>query len=128
MERWKLDGVRIVAACDLDPNTPQTAGHESRGRDHDRDGRRAEAVGRDGAIDPDARTGAHHHGELESVIYVVRGRARMRWGERLEFVGRGGPGRLHLRAAVRAAPGDQRGAGPSRSSASWSEAAKTRSS
>jgi uncharacterized RmlC-like cupin family protein len=29
---------------------------------------------------------------LESVIYVVRGRARMRWGERLEFVAEAGPG------------------------------------
>jgi uncharacterized RmlC-like cupin family protein len=37
-------------------------------------------------INPDAKTGAHHHGALESVIFVVRGRARMRWGERLEFV------------------------------------------
>ncbi len=41
---------------------------------------------------PDARTGAHHHGPLESVIYVVRGRARMRWGERLEFTAEAGPG------------------------------------
>ena len=37
-------------------------------------------------IDANAKTGAHHHGGLESVIYVVRGAARMRWGERLEFV------------------------------------------
>ena len=37
-------------------------------------------------IEPDAKTGAHHHGELESVIYVVSGRARMRWGDNLEFV------------------------------------------
>ena len=43
-------------------------------------------------IQPNAKTGAHHHGELESVIYVVRGRARMRWGERLEFVAEAGPG------------------------------------
>ena len=43
-------------------------------------------------IHPDAKTGAHHHGELESVIYVVRGRARMRWGDRLEFVAEAGPG------------------------------------
>ena len=26
-----------------------------------------------------AKTGAHHHGPLESVIYIVKGRARMRW-------------------------------------------------
>src|ERR1051325_4800558 len=37
------------------------------------------------SIHPNAKTGAHHHGELESVIYVVRGKARMRWGEHLEF-------------------------------------------
>ena len=43
-------------------------------------------------IHPDAKTGAHHHGALESVIYVVRGKARMRWGERLEFVAEAGPG------------------------------------
>ena len=29
------------------------------------------------AIHPNAKTGAHHHGALESVIYVVRGRARI---------------------------------------------------
>jgi uncharacterized RmlC-like cupin family protein len=43
-------------------------------------------------IEPHAKTGAHHHGELESVIYIVAGRARMRWGERLEFVAEAGPG------------------------------------
>ncbi|MBO0724800.1 MAG: cupin domain-containing protein, partial [Blastocatellia bacterium] len=32
------------------------------------------------------------HGDLESVIYVVSGRARMRWGERLEFIAEAGPG------------------------------------
>src|SRR4051812_18754024 len=43
-------------------------------------------------IHPNARTGAHHHGPVESVIYVVSGRARMRWGDRLEFVAEAGPG------------------------------------
>ena len=43
-------------------------------------------------IEANARTGAHHHGALESVIYVVRGRARMRWGESLEYVAEAGPG------------------------------------
>jgi uncharacterized RmlC-like cupin family protein len=43
-------------------------------------------------IDADAKTGAHHHGELESVIYVISGAARMRWGERLEYVAEAGPG------------------------------------
>src|SRR4051812_4904570 len=43
-------------------------------------------------IHPDAKTGAHPHGALESVIYVVSGRARMRGGERLEFTAEAGPG------------------------------------
>jgi uncharacterized RmlC-like cupin family protein len=43
-------------------------------------------------IKPDAKTGAHHHGHLESIIYVVRGKARMRWGERLEFTAEADPG------------------------------------
>ncbi len=43
-------------------------------------------------IRANAKTGAHHHGALESVIYVVKGRARMRWGERLEYVAEAGPG------------------------------------
>ncbi len=44
------------------------------------------------SIHPDARTGAHHHGALESVIYVLRGRARMRWGAALEYTAEAGPG------------------------------------
>ena len=43
------------------------------------------------SIQPNAKTGAHHHGELESVIYVVHGKARMRWGKRLEFTAEAGP-------------------------------------
>ena len=43
-------------------------------------------------IHPDAKTAPHHHGALESIIYVVSGKARMRWGERLEYVAEAGPG------------------------------------
>ena len=43
-------------------------------------------------IKPDAKTGAHHHGHLESIIYVVRGKARMRWGEHLQFTAEANPG------------------------------------
>ena len=89
---WRLHGVRVVRSGELDTNTPQTPGMN-----------RAAAINfaKAGAqklwagtvsIHPDAKTGAHHHGALESVIYVVRGKARMRWGERLEFVAEAGPG------------------------------------
>ena len=89
---WREHGVKIIRADQLDPNTPQTPGMN-----------RAAAItrARTGAnklwagtvtIHANAKTGAHHHGELESVIYVVSGRARMRWGEHLEYVANAGPG------------------------------------
>jgi uncharacterized RmlC-like cupin family protein len=35
--------------------------------------------------EPGFRSGAHHHGDVESAIYVLSGRLRMRWGERLQY-------------------------------------------
>jgi uncharacterized RmlC-like cupin family protein len=89
---WRTNGVRVVHGDELDPNTPQTPGMT-----------RAAAIttARTGAeklwagtviIEPAAKTGAHHHGPVESVIYVVSGRARMRWGERLQYVAEAGSG------------------------------------
>ncbi|HEX5280703.1 MAG TPA: cupin domain-containing protein [Micropepsaceae bacterium] len=90
--KWKHDGVRIIPGTSLDPNTAQTAGMERKAAiDHARVGAQKIWAGTVN-IHPDARTGAHHHGALESVIYVVRGRARMRWGEKLEFTAEAGPG------------------------------------
>ncbi len=43
-------------------------------------------------IHPHAKAGAPTTGPVEGVIYVVGGRARMRWGDRLEFVPEAGPG------------------------------------
>ena len=41
---------------------------------------------------PAAATGAHHHAHHEVLIQVMRGRAEIRWGERLEFAADIGPG------------------------------------
>src|ERR1700749_1370900 len=83
---WKTQGVKVIPGDTPDPNTAQTPGMS-----------RATAINRARAgaeklwagtvtIHPNAKTGAHHHGDLESVIFVVKGRARMRWGERLQYV------------------------------------------
>jgi uncharacterized RmlC-like cupin family protein len=86
IDRWRSGGVRVVRAGELDGNTAQTPGMHRRA---------AITTQRTGAvnlwagtvtIDAQARTGAHHHGDLESVIYVLKGVARLRWGDRLEFV------------------------------------------
>jgi uncharacterized RmlC-like cupin family protein len=89
---WKVHGVKIIPGHALDPNTAQTPGMS-----------RATAINRARAgaqklwagtvtIHANAKTGAHHHGDLESIIFVVKGRARMRWGEKLEFTAEAGPG------------------------------------
>jgi len=89
---WEQHGIRIVRAGELDLNTPQTPGMT-----------RAAAIttAATGAqklwagtvvVQPNARTGAHHHGEVETVLFIVKGRARFRWGARLEFVAEAGPG------------------------------------
>ena len=89
---WRDNGIRIVRAGELDSNTPQTPGMN-----------RAAAITLASAgaqklwagtvvVEPNAKTGAHHHGELETVLYIVKGRARFRWGDNLEFVEEAGPG------------------------------------
>jgi len=89
---WEQHGIRIVRAGELDLNTPQTPGMT-----------RAAAIttAATGAqklwagtvvVQPNARTAAHHHGEVETVLFIVKGRARFRWGARLEFVAEAGPG------------------------------------
>ncbi|MFL6799788.1 MAG: cupin domain-containing protein [Xanthobacteraceae bacterium] len=90
--KWKHDGVRVVPGSSLDSNTAQTPGMDRKAAiNYARVGAQKIWAGTV-SIKPDAKTGAHHHGELESVIYVVRGKARMRWGEQLEFVAEAGPG------------------------------------
>ena len=89
---WKDHGIRIVRAGQLDTNTPQTPGMS-----------RAAAITHASAgaqklwagtvvVEPNVKTGAHHHGELETVLYIVKGRARFRWGDQMEFVDEAGPG------------------------------------
>ena len=31
-------------------------------------------------VEPSAKTGIHHHGEQDTVVYVLEGEARVRWG------------------------------------------------
>ncbi len=89
---WKHQGVRIVHSDELDTNTAQTEGmNRAAAITHAKAGASKLWAGTV-SIHPNAKTGAHHHGELESVIYVVSGRARMRWGDHLEYTAEAGPG------------------------------------
>ena len=78
-------GVRVIRPGEFDANTPQTPGMQ-----------RVAAVSRKLAgssgiwagvtvVQPHVASGKHHHGELETVIYVVSGHGRIRWGDNLEY-------------------------------------------
>lgn len=92
MTDWRNHGVRVIRPEHFDAATAQTPGM------HRLAAVSGSSVGAQGiwagtvSISPGALTSAHHHGELESVIYVLSGRARMRWGDDLEFVAEAGPG------------------------------------
>src|ERR1043166_9046714 len=89
---WGGDGVRVIPGTALDTNTAQTPGMDRAAAiTHARVGAEKLWAGTV-TIHPSAKTGAHHHGDLESVIYIVKGKARMRWGEKLEFMAEAGPG------------------------------------
>jgi uncharacterized RmlC-like cupin family protein len=89
---WSTNGVKIVRSNELDSNTPQTAGMtRAAAITHARTGA-AKLWAGTVVVQPDAKTGPHHHGELETVLYIVRGRVRMRWGDQLEFTGEAAPG------------------------------------
>jgi uncharacterized RmlC-like cupin family protein len=77
--RQTSDGVRVVKPGQFDSNTPQTPGMQ-----------RVAAVSQELAgsagiwagvtvVDPHIASGCHHHGALETVIYVVSGHGRIRW-------------------------------------------------
>lgn len=92
MADWKANGIRIVRAGELDTNTPQTPGMtRAAAITHARAGAEKLWAGTV-VVEPSARTAAHHHGELETVLYIVKGRARFRWGDHLEFSEEAGPG------------------------------------
>jgi uncharacterized RmlC-like cupin family protein len=77
--------VRIIKPHEFDANTPQTPGMQ-----------RVAAISRQLAgsqglwagvtvVAPQVASGVHHHGESETIIYVVSGKGKMRWGEHMEF-------------------------------------------
>src|ERR1700686_346285 len=89
---WEQQGIKVVRGDQLDTNTPQTPGMtRAAAIDHARTGASKLWAGTV-VVQPNAKTGAHHHGDLETVLYIVKGRARFRWGEQLEFVDEAGPG------------------------------------
>ena len=81
-----MSEVRIVKPNERDTSTAQTPGM------HRAEGCGAKTVGAQSIwvghvhMDEGVRSGPHHHGEVESVIYLIKGKARFRFGDKLENV------------------------------------------
>lgn len=90
---WKLNGVKVIPGDQLDGTTAGSTLGMNRATAINKARAGAEKIWAGTVhIFANAKTGAHHHGDLESIIYVVKGRARMRWGDQLEFTAEAGPG------------------------------------
>jgi uncharacterized RmlC-like cupin family protein len=76
--------LRVVRPHERDAATSQTPGMARA------EGCGASTVGAEGiwlgqvTVDKGVSSGPHHHGEVESAIYIISGRARFRFGERLD--------------------------------------------
>jgi uncharacterized RmlC-like cupin family protein len=86
-----MSKLRVVRASELSEGTAQTPGMH----------RRAAVDGGIGSedlwvgvvtVEPGARTGAHHHGDVDSVVCVTQGRLTIRYGESLEQSAEAGAG------------------------------------
>jgi uncharacterized RmlC-like cupin family protein len=77
---WRTSGIRVVKSGEKSGDTPETQGmNRMVAISGERTGSTHLWAGTN-RIEPGASTGPHHHGALESIIYVVRGTALMRWG------------------------------------------------
>jgi uncharacterized RmlC-like cupin family protein len=87
---WRADAVRVIRGDALDA---VLAGPRGRATAFDFAGTGAGRtwIGRV-HLGPDAGTSAHHHGRHEVMLYVISGRAEIRWGDALEFTADVGAG------------------------------------
>src|ERR1700723_574767 len=89
---WGKKGIKILHSDELDLNTPQTSGMtRAAAITHARTGANKLWAGTM-LVQPDHKTEPDHHGVLETLLYVVKGRVRMRWGYQLEFSQKARPG------------------------------------
>jgi uncharacterized RmlC-like cupin family protein len=77
--------VRIVQPALFDRGTAQTSGSERRSAVAVDKGIATTLWGGIFIVDPGAKTGIHHHGEQETIAYVLEGDCLVRWGESGEY-------------------------------------------
>jgi uncharacterized RmlC-like cupin family protein len=81
----KYPPIRIVTPAQFDRGTAQTPGSERLAALAPSLGVETQLWGGLFVVEPGARTAIHHHGQQETLAYVLDGESYLRWGERGEF-------------------------------------------
>jgi uncharacterized RmlC-like cupin family protein len=77
--------IRVIRPEQFDSATAQTSGSQRLAAIHAGAGIVSPMWGGIFVVEPGARTGIHHHGEQNTIVYVLEGSSYVRWGERGEF-------------------------------------------
>ena len=80
----KSAAIRIVSPVQFDSGTAQTPGSERRAAITPALGIASAIWGGLFEVEPGARTGIHHHGQQDTIAYVLSGVCEVRWGEKGE--------------------------------------------
>src|ERR1700744_1392850 len=80
--------IHIVSRAAFDRGTAQTPGSERRAAIAPALGIASAIWGGVFEVEPGSRTGIHHHGEQDTIAYVLSGMSEVRWGARGEFAAR----------------------------------------
>jgi uncharacterized RmlC-like cupin family protein len=80
--------ISIVSPAGFDLGTAQTPGSERRAAIAPELDVASAIWGGLFVVEPGSRTGIHHHGEQDTIAYVLSGICEIRWGERGESVAR----------------------------------------
>lgn len=73
--------IRIVRPDQFDSGTKQTSGSHREAAIAVSVGISSQIWGGTFLVEPGARTGIHHHGEQDTIVYVLSGESLIRWGE-----------------------------------------------
>ena len=97
----KPASISIVRPGQFNPGTSQTSGSQRWAAICPELGVSSGMWGGTFLVEPGARTGIHHHGSQETIVYVLEGEAFVQWGEKGEHFATVGPGDfLHVPAGL----------------------------
>src|SRR4051812_22947156 len=84
MDKNETSNISVVHPEQFSPGTSQTTGSQRHAAICSELGISSGMWGGTFIVEPGARTGIHHHGSQETIVYVLEGESLVQWGERGE--------------------------------------------